>query len=81
MAIVTQVSEFCRHLRCDFVGVVTGIGNRAGEVARDPLDPVAEARALGRRLAEIRNTDYEFDTERSKTVWESDGGPVPSYWR
>ncbi|MBL8532675.1 MAG: flavodoxin family protein, partial [Betaproteobacteria bacterium] len=53
----------------DLAAVVRGIGNRRGEVARDPLSPVESARLAGARLQDLRCTDYRIDTERSMTVW------------
>ena len=55
----------------ELVGVVHGIGNSRGEVARDPAVPLDAARELGRRLFELRSTDYRIDTERPDAVWGS----------
>lgn len=81
MAVLTQISEFARYMRCDFVGVVTGIGNRRGEVVADPLNPLEEARSLGRRLFDIHSTDYYYDSQRSNTVWGEGEPGYPAYWR
>ncbi|HXV24780.1 MAG TPA: flavodoxin family protein [Alphaproteobacteria bacterium] len=80
LAIVHQVQEICRYLHYSFVGVVTGIGNSTGEVRNDPNQPLAHARELGRRLFEIRETDYKMDTERPGRVWDVTG-VYPSFWR
>lgn len=81
LGIVHQVQELSRYLHYTFAGVVTGIGNSTAEVRRDPADPLEQARILGRRLFEIRETDYKLDVERSPRVWE-DGDPYfPTTWR
>lgn len=80
LAIVHQVQEICRYLHYNFVGVVTGIGNSTGEVRNDPNQPLVHARELGRRLFEIRETDYQMDTVRPSRVWD-DTGVYPSFWR
>jgi multimeric flavodoxin WrbA len=81
LGVVIQMVEFCRHTRSDFCGVIVGVGNVRGEVARDPTGPVEEARRLGERILQIESTDYELDTERSPIVWRDGGDPLPSYWR
>jgi putative NADPH-quinone reductase len=81
LGLIDQMTELCRHLRCEFVGVVAGVGNLRGEVANDPLDPVGEARKLGTRLLSIESTDYELDTPRSLRVWGSQAQSPGSYWR
>lgn len=81
LGLVSQVAEFCRHVRCSFVGVVTGLGNLHGEVARDPTNPLEEARLMGQRLFDLEDTDYELDTPRSVVVWPDGSGRFPSYWR
>lgn len=81
MGIITQFNEFCRHLRCQFVGQITGLGNLRGEIAKDPLNPIAEARELGRQLFLIEETDYELDSERGFSVWPDNQTSLPSYWR
>lgn len=62
MGIITQFSELNRHLRSQFVGTVTGIGNLRGEVVNDPMGPLSEAAQLGGRLFDIEETNYEIDT-------------------
>ncbi|MGK9231193.1 flavodoxin family protein [Inquilinus limosus] len=68
-AIVQQIREYSRYTRSRFVGVVHGHGNARGEVRRDPLDPLAEARRLGRGFFDRYATDYEIDTDRPARVW------------
>jgi len=80
LAIVQQMQELCRYLDHSLVGLVTGIGNRRGDVDQDPTGPVGAARELGRRLFEIRSTDYKLATERPAGVWD-DGRDFPGYWR
>ena len=69
LGVIAQLQEMSRYLRHEFVGVVNGIGNKRGEVARDPLDPLGAARDLGERLFDVRHSDYRIDTERSNAVW------------
>ena len=69
LGIVHQMQEIARYTHSDLAAVVRGIGNRRGEVARDPLSPVESARLAGARLQVLRCTDYRIDTERSMTVW------------
>ncbi|MGK9165295.1 flavodoxin family protein [Inquilinus limosus] len=68
-AIVQQIREYSRYTRSRFVGVVHGYGNARGEVRRDPLDPLAQARRLGRDFFDRYATDYEIDTDRPARVW------------
>lgn len=72
MGLVTQFQEITRYLHQELVGVVVGIGNSRGEVAADPGRPLAAAEDLGRRLSDIRVTDYRIDTVRSNRVWSAD---------
>ncbi|WP_169546440.1 flavodoxin family protein [Sneathiella aquimaris] len=81
MPIVAQFNELCRHLRCPFVGHVSGFGNLRGEVSKDPLDPLGSARKLGHDLFDIEETDYELDSERPHEVWSVDRTSLPNYWR
>lgn len=81
LGIVEQVSELCRYLDHQFVGIVTGIGNRRGEVTMDPADPMSAAFALGRDILKTHNTDYKLNSERSKTVWQEGEDKLPSHWR
>jgi len=80
LAIVHQMQELCRYLDHSLVGIVTGIGNRRGDVEQDPTQPVEAARELGSRLFDICSTDYRLDSERSASVWEQAHG-FPGYWR
>jgi multimeric flavodoxin WrbA len=68
LGLVHQVQEYARYTHSELVGVVRGIGNRRGEVASDPADPLGAARELGRTLAERRGTDYRIDTERPAVI-------------
>ncbi|WP_343712965.1 flavodoxin family protein [Inquilinus sp.] len=68
-AIVQQIQEYGRYTRSRFVGVVHGHGNARGEVARDPQDPLAEARRLGRGFFGRYASDYRIDTDRPGRVW------------
>ncbi|MCP4328589.1 MAG: flavodoxin family protein [Alphaproteobacteria bacterium] len=81
LGITTQMSEMCRYLHHDFVGIVVGIGNSRSEVGDDPGDPLESARALGARLFDIRQTDYQLDTARSPRVWDGNNDPFPAQWR
>ncbi len=69
LGIVHQMQEIARYTHSDLAAVVRGVGNRRGEVARDPLSPIESARRAGARLQDLRHTDYRIDTERSMTVW------------
>ena len=69
LGIIHQLQEFARYTHSDFVGVVRGIGNSRGEIARDPDDPEASAERLGRELFARSYTDYRLDTLRSGRVW------------
>ena len=81
LGIVHQLQEICRYLHYDLVGVVTGIGNKTGEVTDDPTHPIEAARELGSRIFRIRVTDYKLDTERPGRVWNEDNTALPAYWR
>jgi multimeric flavodoxin WrbA len=80
-AITIHFSELCRYLNHDFVGIVTGIGNRRGEVERDPGDPLTQARILGARMLNMSATDYKLDTDRPGTVWQNGAPDFPAIWR
>jgi len=69
LGVLHEVQEYARYTHSPFVGYVQGIGNKRGDVTRDPADPVGRARELGRRLFEIRSTDYRLDTPRAGSVW------------
>ena len=67
--IVHEMQEYARYTRSLFVGSVHGIGNARGEVARDPMQPLEQARRLGREFFARHVTDYQIDTLRSGRVW------------
>jgi multimeric flavodoxin WrbA len=69
LGVLHQIQEFARYTHCELIGVVTGIGNRRGEVVADPADPIDRARALGRDLGTRASTDYRIDTARPSAVW------------
>lgn len=78
-AVVAQIQEMARYLHQPFVGVVNGVGNRRGEVARDPADPLAAAARLGAELATLHHTDYRIDTPRPGAVWGDPAAPLRAY--
>ncbi|MGE3231589.1 MAG: flavodoxin family protein [Hyphomicrobium sp.] len=78
---LTSLLELSRYLHWTMTGVVTGIGNTTGEASNDPLNPLAEARALGRRMFDVVETDYKGDTPRSPRVWADDNRSLPTSWR
>lgn len=67
--IVTQTQEFARYTRGTFVGVVQGIGNARGDVAKDPAAPLEAAYRFGREFFTRHATDYQIDTPRAGRVW------------
>jgi len=69
LGVLHEIQEYARYTHSPFVGYVQGIGNKRGDVARDPADPVGRARELGRRLFDMRSTDYRLDTPRAGSVW------------
>jgi multimeric flavodoxin WrbA len=69
LAVVAEMQEFARYTRSTLVGSVRGIGNRRGDVRRDPADPLGGARRLGRELFEVPYTDYRIDTDRPASTW------------
>ena len=71
LGIVHQFQEFARYTRSCLIGVVRGIGNRRGEVARDPRNPLEAARQLGRMADGLHYSDYFLDSVRSGTVWST----------
>lgn len=72
LGMVAQVQEMTRYLGQQFVGVVQGVGNRRGEIDRDPTDPLGAAARLGAELGSLRYTDYRLRSERSGAVWGDD---------
>ncbi|MBL8582120.1 MAG: flavodoxin family protein [Rhizobiaceae bacterium] len=69
VGIVQQVSDFCRYTHAALVAMLNAVGNRRGEIARDPSGPLVQARRIGRDMFALRATDYRIDTPRSSTVW------------
>lgn len=76
LALVHEIQEFARYTHSDFVGYVCGIGNKRGDVLRDPNDPIGQARALGRDLFDRVATDYRIDTERAGSTWATLGADL-----
>lgn len=71
LGIEHQIQEYTRYTHSELVGIVRGVGNSRGEVARDPAAPVVEAERFGREFFERRYTDYRIDTPRSGKVWQA----------
>jgi len=69
LGIVHQIQEYSRYTHSDFVGVVRGIGNRRGEVVKDPCGAIEEAERMGKELFVRKVSDYRIDTERAGGVW------------
>jgi multimeric flavodoxin WrbA len=69
LGVLHELQEYARYTHSPLAGVVQGFGNRRGDVKRDPGDPLGRARGLGRRLFEIKPTDYRIDTPRAGSVW------------
>ncbi len=69
LGIVHQIQEYSRYTHSDFAGVVRGIGNRRGEVVKDPCGAIEEAERMGRELFVRKVSDYRIDTERAGGVW------------
>ena len=76
LALIHELQEYARYTHSDLVGVVRGIGNKRGDVLRDPADPLVAARELGRTLFERQTTDYRIDTERAGSTWATRGTTV-----
>jgi multimeric flavodoxin WrbA len=66
---IHEIQEYARYTHSPFVGVVNGIGNKRGDVRLDPARPLERARELGRRLEELRSTDYRLDVDRPGSTW------------
>ena len=73
LGVLHEIQEYARYTHSALVGVVNGIGNKRGDVNADPDRPLDRARTLGRRLFELKSTDYRIDTDRPGAVW----GAVP----
>jgi multimeric flavodoxin WrbA len=73
LGLIQEIQEYARYMHSDFVGVVRGIGNKRGDVLRDPSDPLGAARELGRTLFDRRSTDYRLDTVRPGSTWAALG--------
>jgi multimeric flavodoxin WrbA len=69
LGVVHEIQEYARYTHSQFVGVVQGIGNKRGDVHRDPSEPLRRARELGRRIEMLRSTDYRLDTDRPGSTW------------
>ena len=74
LGVIHEIQEYARYTHSAFVGVVQGIGNKRRDVLLDPGDPIGRARDLGRRLADLRSTDYRLDTDRANTTWPQPDG-------
>ena len=79
LSMIAQVQEVSRYLDQRFVGVVQGIGNRRGEVADDPSDPLGAAARLGADIWTRRYTDYRLRSERPGAVWGDSEAPSSTY--
>ncbi|GAB1578056.1 flavodoxin family protein [Bordetella petrii] len=69
LGITHQVQEFARYTHSQLIGIVHGVGNSRGEVARDPNQPLLAAETLGREFFTRRYSDYRLDTPRDHRVW------------
>jgi multimeric flavodoxin WrbA len=69
LAVIHELQEYARYTHSQFVGVVQGIGNKRRDVLLDPSQPLERARDMGRRIGELRSTDYRLDTERGASTW------------
>ncbi|MEA2364369.1 MAG: hypothetical protein QOD71_3514 [Thermoleophilaceae bacterium] len=72
LGVIHEIQEYARYTHSTFVGVVQGVGNKRRDVLVDPGEPLVRARDLGRRLAELRSTDYRLDTERPGSTWSEE---------
>ncbi len=81
LGIVQSVQELSRYLHYTMAGIVTGIGNKTGEIKDDPTNPLEDARELGRRLFLVKETDYKLDSVRAGRVWGEDERSFPTTWR
>lgn len=71
LGIVHQVQEYARYTHSDFVGYVHGAGNRRGEVAADPRQPLQAAERLGAAFFTQKYSDYRIETPRAHNVWDA----------
>jgi multimeric flavodoxin WrbA len=83
VGLTAQMQEFARYLGHELVGVVHGIANSRGEIARDPAGPLDRAFDLGTRLFAGPVTDYRMDTVRAGVIWpepatEAEPTPTPT---
>jgi len=69
LGIIHQIQEYARYTHSGFAGLVRGIGNRRGEVSKDPAGAVEEAERLGSELFVRKVSDYRIDSERAGGVW------------
>lgn len=67
--LTAHLQELSTYLKAGFVGVAIGAGNKRGEIAQDPKQPLIAAEQLGQRLFTARVTDYHLDTPRAGRVW------------
>lgn len=72
LGIVHQIQEYARYTRSAFVGVVRGVGNRRGDVLKDPANPIERSRLLGAGLLHRMYTDYRVDIVREASVWRNE---------
>lgn len=70
LGLTHSLQEFSRYTHSEFVGVVQGIGNRRGDVEKDPSAPFDRARNLGATLFDRHYSDYRIDTPRPSSVWD-----------
>jgi multimeric flavodoxin WrbA len=71
LGVIHELQEYARYTHSDLIGIVQGIGNKRRDVVNDPSDPLGRARELGRKLEELRTTDYRLDTDRPASTWAS----------
>ncbi|MEM7027929.1 MAG: flavodoxin family protein [Pseudomonadota bacterium] len=71
LGVLHEFQEYARYTHSKFVGVIQGFGNKRGDVLADPGEPTNRAYDFGKRLFDIRTTDYRIDTSRSGSVWNN----------
>jgi len=76
LGIIHEIQEYATYTHSDFVGVVRGVGNSRGEVARDPGGSMAEAERLGREILSRPHSNYRMDTVRPGQIWPPESGPT-----